>query len=330
MTIPAYHVPAVYGTSPVSSLEDLADRARGYAEAASAPSTVRAYASDFRDFEAFCSQHGLASFPAAPQTVATYIADLASHAKVSTIRRRLAAIAVQHRRAGLESPAAHRIVRDVVSGIAREKGSATRRVDAITVDVLTPLLLAVDGDDLAARRDRAILLLGFAAALRRSELAALRVEDLRFTKKGLVVTIARSKTDQEGRGDEIAVPFVPTASLCAVKAVQAWLKGAGHTSGPLFRSLTPSRAVQDRPIAGRDIANLIQRLARRAQLEGDFSGHSLRAGFATAAAQAKCPLDVIMRTTRHRSLAVLQGYIRRADAFDAPALSAVMGAKVAA
>jgi integrase len=308
----------------ISPLETLADRAQRFAESSSSESTRRAYASDLRSFASFCAAHDLVAFPASPQTVATYVADLAPRAKASTIRRHLAAIAVTHRRAGLESPASHRVVRDVVSGVLRQNGSAPRRVDALTINPLAALLLAVDGDDAAGHRDRAILLLGFAGALRRSELAALRVEDLRFTKHGLLVTIARSKTDQHGEGQEIAIPTVVTTSLCAVRAVRAWLEASGVASGPLFRSLTPHRRVTEAPIGGRDVSNLIQRLARRAGLDGAFSGHSLRAGFATSAAQAKVPLDVIMRTTRHRSLAVLQGYIRRADAFDAPALSTII------
>jgi len=306
------------------AVDVLVERARSFAESSSSSATRRAYASDLRDFDAFCAAHGLASFPATAQTIVLYVSSLGSTHKVATIRRRLAAISVRHRRSGLESPCSHRIVREVVSGIARQKGTAPRRVDAVTIEVLRSLLLAIRGDDLAARRDRSIILLGFAAALRRSELAALRLEDLRFSKRGLLLTIRRSKTDQEGAGQEIAVPFVENASLCAVRAVLAWIDSAGIVDGPVFRSLTPHRRVQALPITGRDVANLVQRLAKRARLDGDFSGHSLRSGFVTAAAQAKVPLDVIMRTTRHRSLAVVQGYIRRGDAFEAPALSAII------
>jgi len=292
------------------SLDELVDQARSYAENAQSENTRRAYASDLRIFDAFCIGRGESSFPAEPQTIALYVTHLAATAKVSTIRQHLAAISVRHRRASLESPCAHRIVRDVLSGISRDKGTAPRRVDALTLDVLTPLLLAIGTDDLAAKRDRAIVLLGF--------------EDLQFSKRGLLVRIVRSKTDQFGEGQEIAVPFVENHALCAVRAVRTWLDAANISAGPLFRSLTPHRSVQDAPITGRDVANLIQRLATRARLTGDFSGHSLRAGFATSAAQAKVPLDVIMRTTRHRSLSVLQGYIRRADAFEAQALSTII------
>jgi len=306
------------------SLDELVAQARTYAENAQSENTRRAYASDLRDFDSFCVARGESSFPTTPQTIALYVTHLAATAKVSTIRRHLAAISVRHRRVSLESPCSHRIVRDVLSGISRDKGTAPRRVDALTLDVLTPLLLAIGTDDLAAKRDRAIVLLGFAGALRRSEIASLRVEDLQFSKRGLLVRIVRSKTDQFGEGQEIAVPFVENETLCAVRAVRSWLDATSIATGPLFRSLTPHRSVQDAPITGRDVANLIQRLATRARLSGDFSGHSLRAGFATSAAQAKVPLDVIMRTTRHRSLSVLQGYIRRADAFEAPALSTII------
>jgi len=298
--------------------------ARAYADQSQAESTRRAYAADLRDFEAFCRGSGLTSFPAHPQTLAVYVAELASRAKVSTIRRRLAAIAVQHRRAGLDSPASHRIVRDVVRGIAREKGIATVRKDAITVDALGALLLAIEGDDVAARRDRAILLLGFGAALRRSEIAALRVEDLRFTKRGLLVNIRRSKTDQLGEGVELAVPVVDTPALCAVRALRRYLDAAQLASGALFRSLTPKRCITEHPICGRDVAELVKRLAARARVDGDFSGHSLRAGFATSAAAAKVSLDAIARTTRHKSLGVLLTYVRPAQAFDDVALSAMI------
>ena len=309
----------------LTAIDELAARARDYADRSQADSTRRAYASDLRDFYRFCSTIDAAALPATPQTVALYVTELAAIVKVSTIRRRLSAVSVLHRRASLDSPCSHRVVRDVLQGISREKGTATRRVSAITVGVLRSLLLAVEGDDVAAKRDRAILLIGFAVALRRSEIAALRVEDLRFTRQGMLVRIVRSKTDQTGEGVDLAVPRSPIASLCAVVAVRAYMEAAGITGGQLFRTLSKYRKLSALPLNGRDVANLIQRLVRRAGIEGDFSGHSLRSGFVTSAAEAKVSIDNIMRTTRHRSLAVLQGYIRRADAFDSPALSAIIG-----
>lgn len=216
------------------------------------------------------------------------------------------------------------VIRDVIRGIAREKGTAVRRVDAATVDVVGKLLLAIRGDDVAAKRELAIVLLGFVGALRSSELAALAVEDLRFSKRGLLVTIRRSKTDQEGNGAEIAVPLRTTVSLYAARAVQAWLAGAEIASGPVFRTLTPQRRPTNHPIVGKDVARLVKALAQRAALTGDFSGHSLRAGFITAAAEADVSLENIMRTSRHRSLSLLKRYVRRADAFNSPALAAIV------
>jgi integrase len=300
------------------------DRARGYAEASHAANTRRAYGVGWSDFAAYCSQHGLQSLPASPQTVALYVTSLAARAKLATIQLYLAAIAAKHREIGLGPPTVHEMVRRVVRGIARTIGASQARKSAVTLDYLRAMLLEIRGDGLKAKRDRAIVLLGFSAALRRSELAALCVEDFRFEKRGLIVTIRRSKTDQEAKGAEIAVPYVANRSLCAVRAVKAWLDASGITAGALFRSLTLRRQMLETPIDGRDVANLVKKLTSKARLEGDFSGHSLRAGFATSAAASKVSLDAIARTTRHQSLSVLMGYVRPAQAFDDVALTTMI------
>jgi integrase len=323
MTTPSIpHLPAL-NASAENALATI-ERAREYAEASHAAATHRAYASTMRLFRAWCAPRHLEALPATPQTVVLYVTHLAGFAKLATIRRHLAAIAFTHRETGLESPVAHEVVRRVVRGIARTNGAAQAKKAAITIDVLRAMLLAVRGHDLKVKRDRAILLLGFAAALRRSELAALNVEDLRWSRNGLAITIRRSKTDQIGQGAEIAVPFVTTQSLCAARAVRQWLDTAGITSGPIFRTFTLRSQLSDRRIDGRDVANLVHSLAARAGAVGDFSGHSLRAGFITSAAKAKVSLDSIARTSRHKSLTVLMGYVRPAQAFDDVALSTMI------
>lgn len=299
-------------------------RAREYAEAAHAAGTRRAYGIGWANFTSYCEAQGANALPATPQTVALYVTTLAEHSKLATIRLYVAAIAHKHRETGLESPTAHEIVRRIVRGVSRTLGAAQARKSAVTLDHLRAMLLEVGEADLKATRDRAIVLLGFAAALRRSELAALRVEDLRFEKRGLIVTIRRSKTDQEGHGAEIAIPYVASRTLCAVRAVKAWLDASEIETGALFRSFSLQRAILDKPIDGRDVANLVKKLAGKARLDGDFSGHSLRAGFATSAAAAKASLDAIARTTRHKSLAVLMGYVRPAQAFNDVALSTMI------
>jgi integrase len=300
------------------------NRARDYAEAAQAPATRRAYRISWYGFTAYCSAHGFNALPASPQTVAIYVTSLAERAKIATIRLHLAAISQKHRETSLDSPTAHEMVRRIVRGVARTNGSSQTRKSAVTLDHLRAMLLEIRGDDLKAKRDRAIVLVGFAAALRRSELAALRVEDLRFEKRGLVVTIRRSKTDQEAKGVEIAVPYVASRSLCAGRAVKAWLDASAIAAGFLFRSFSLQRQLLETPIDGRDVANLVKKLASKARLDGDFSGHSLRAGFATSAAAAKASLDAIARTTRHKSLSVLMGYVRPAQAFDDVALTTMI------
>lgn len=310
--------------SVANDLALVVDRARDYAEAAQAANTRRVYATGWNDFSAYCASQRFDALPASPQSVALYATALADRAKLGTIRIYLAAIGQKHREMGLESPVSHEVVRRIVRGIARTHGSAQVRKSAATIDNLRAMLLELRRDDLKAKRDRAVLLLGFSAALRRSELAALRVEDLRFEKRGLIVTIRRSKTDQEGAGAEIAVPYVPNRSLCAVRAVRDWLDASTIDAGPLFRSFDLQRRMLDKPIGGRDVANLVKKLAGKARLDGDFSGHSLRAGFATSAAAAKASLDAIARTTRHKSLSVLMTYVRPAQAFDDVALTSVI------
>jgi integrase len=311
-------------TSVDNGLALVVDRARDYAEAAHAENTRRAYRAGWNDFAAYCGANGLELLPASPQTVALYVTSLAERAKLATIRLYLVAIAQNHKERGLGSPVAHEMVRRVVRGIARTIGASQTRKSAVTLDHLRAILLEVRGDDLKARRDRAIVLLGFAAALRRSELVALCVEDLRFEKRGFVVIIRRSKTDEEAKGAEIAVPYVANRSLCAVRAVKAWLDASGVTAGPLFRSFSLQRQMQATAIDGRDVANLIKKLTSKARLDGDFSGHSLRAGFATSAAASKASLDAIARTTRHKSVSVLTGYVRPAQAFDDVALTTMI------
>jgi integrase len=317
------HLPAPLSSAD-NSLAVAVDRARQFADAAQAENTRRAYRSGWRSFTAYCMTHGLSPLPATPQTVVLYATHLAQYAKLGTIRQRLAAIANMHEQSGLQPPVAHKMVRRVIQGIARTNGSAQTKKSAITLDLLRAMLLEIRGDDVKAKRDRAILLLGFAAALRRSELAALSVEDIQFERRGLRIVIRRSKTDQEAEGVEIAVPIVKNPTLCAVRAVRAWLDASGITAGRLFRSFTLARTMQDHPIDGRDVANLVKSLSARARLEGDFSGHSLRAGFVTSAAEKQVPLDSIARTTRHKSLTVLTGYIRRAQAFDGVALTSII------
>src|SRR5450631_3566977 len=180
----------------------------------------------------------------------------------------------------------HRDVQNVLAGIVRTKTVVQTRKDALTTDRLEQAVKAL-GSDLKGQRDRALLLLTFACALRRAEAAALDVADLRFDARGLVVTLRRSKTDQEGQGREIAVPFVANGRLCAATHVRKWLDAANITEGPVFHTFNGGKKLTKNRIAPIDVARLEKRLTLAAGIEGDFAAHSLRAGFITSAAATK-------------------------------------------
>jgi integrase len=325
--------PPALSTSPVplragppsTELAAAIDQARVFAAAAKAKSTRDAYASDLRCFGAYCAALGVPALPADPATVATYLATIAATKSVATIRRRMVAIAQAHKGARLANPVADPTVQDVIAGIVRTKTSAQRRMDPLTSDRLREAALAI-GPGLKGQRDRAILLLAFACASRQSEIAGLDVADLRFDRRGLVVTIRRSKTDQEGEGREIGVPFVPKRGLCAVRALREWLAAAGIVEGPVFRTFTLDRTLTANRIDPDDVARLVKRLTVAAGIEGRFAGHSLRAGFITTAASTKGVSEAdIQRVSGHRSVAILRGYVRRANVFEDAPLSAMLG-----
>ena len=322
------HGPATdFPTFP--SIVDYADRASSYAHASKAGNTRKAYASDMADFARFTRSFEAEPVPAPWQLVAAYATHMADRdLKIATIRRRMVAISQAHKAAGHASPTANQTVRDVVAGIARTKGVPPRRKDALDAGLLRDVVLSLRGDGLKPKRDRAIVLLGFAIAGRRSEVAALNIEDLRFDERGLVVMIRESKTDQEGVGVEIGVPYVAIEGLCATRAVQEWINAAGISSGALFRTFSLSGALQANRIDGADVARLVKRVVAAAGIMGDFAGHSLRAGFVTSAAANPNVNEVdIMRVSRHRSVAILRGYVRRATVFDKAPLTSIFGAR---
>ena len=307
----------------LEALRPVAEAARDYAAHAKAENTLRAYRGDWRDFETWTAAHRLEALPATPETVALYAAALASRAKVATIRRRLATVSGAHRAAGFDSPTSSPAVSAVLAGIRRDKGDAqTRKAPAVTA-TLRRMAEALPAG-LVGIRDRALLLVGFAGAFRRSELVGLRLEDVEFPLEGLVLTLRRSKTDQEGKGERVAIPHGANPETCPVRALSAWIEAAGISEGPLFRSVTRHGRISPEALSPEAVAIVVKRSASRVGLDpATFSGHSLRAGFATAAAQAEVPEWRIARQTRHRSLVILGRYIREANLFRKNAAAAV-------
>jgi site-specific recombinase XerD len=290
-------------------------KAEDYFRAAQSSNTRRAYAADWRDFSRWCAATGVASLPAAPETLVLYLSARADSVKSGTLTRRLSAIRQAHQAAGCESPTQHLAVGKLMAGIRRQKGTAqSRKRPLLTEDIRR--LIAPLGDRLLELRDRALILAGFAGAFRRSELASLDVEDLEFTREGLVATIRRSKTDPEGQGRKVGLPYGSNPGTCPVRALKAWLEALGSDEGPVFRTVNRHGHLSSRRLTPQSVALIVKRLAGRAGLEAaDLAGHSLRSGLATAAASAGVPERAIMAQTGHRSLTTLRKYIREGSLF---------------
>jgi site-specific recombinase XerD len=293
----------------------LLEQVREYIRVSKAANTLRGYQSDWRDFYAWCESHGLCPLPASPEGVAAYIAESAGRLKVGSIQRRLNAIAEAHKAVGMESPTHAAIVTNTMKGIRRTKGTAAvQKSAALTADIRA-MLDAADAGTIGAR-DRALILLGFAGAFRRSELIGLDAEDCVFGKDGFTITLRRSKTDQQGAGRKIGIPYGSNPETCPVRTVQAWLELAGVSAGPLFRSINRHGQVQSGRLSPVDVARVVKKLADRAGLDaGKYAGHSLRAGHATSAAIAGASERSIMNQTGHRSVQMVRRYIREGNLF---------------
>lgn len=290
--------------------------AESYARRSKAANTLKAYRSDWALFEAFCQARGVGSLPASPATVAAYAADAARTLKANTVERRLTAISQAHQFAGCPNPVEDKLVRTVMAGIRRVKGTAQQGKEPLSPDLLRRMF-AGGGDDLRGARDRALLLVGFAGAFRRGEVVGLRFEDVRFTENGLVVTIPKSKTDPEGEGQTVGIPYGSHPESCPVRALSTWLERSGITYGCLFPAIGRwGGEVTGKPLCDHQLAKIIKRLAVGAGLDPTaYSGHSLRSGLATSAAEGGASERAIMDQTRHRSLKQVRKYIRRGSLF---------------
>ena len=291
------------------------EQAREFARHSKAENTLRGYRSDWRDFCKRCQGQGVCPLPASPEAVASYIADCAGRLKVGSIQRRLNAIAEAHKAVGAESPTLAGIVRNTLKGIKRMLGTApVQKAPALTADIHAMVDVTVDG--LIGLRDRALILLGFAGAFRRSELVGLNVDDCSFGKDGLTVTLRRSKTDQEGQGRRIGIPYGSNPDTCPVRTLQTWLEQTGIADGPLFRSLNRHGMVQPHRLSSGDVARIVKKLAKRSGLDpAIYAGHSLRSGHATSAAASGASERSIMLQTGHRSVQMVRRYIREGNLF---------------
>ncbi len=290
-------------------------QAQEFARHSKAENTLRGYRADWRDFCQWCEGQAACPLPGSPETVASYIAECAGRLKVGSIQRRLNAIAEAHKAVDADSPTLSGIVRNTLKGIKHTLGTApVQKAPALTADIRA--MVDVSAEGLIGLRDRALILLGFAGAFRRSELVGLDVADCSFGKDGLTVTLRRSKTDQEGQGRKIGIPYGSNPDTCPVRSLQAWLEQTSNTDGPLFRSLTRHGKIQPYRLSPVDVARVVKKLAKQSGLNpAIYAGHSLRAGHATSAATSGASERSIMNQTGHRSAQMVRRYIREGSLF---------------
>lgn len=295
-------------------LAGLAAAAAGYAGAGRAPNTQRAYRSDWASFADWCAAHALDALPAESATVALYLTALAPGRKLATLRRRLACIGQAHAAAGHANPCRGQAVRAVWRGIARAHGEPPVRKTPLVVEAMRAVLATLD-DTPRGRRDRALLLIGWGGALRRGELVALDRRDVAAVAEGLIVTVRRGKTQAPGEVRVVGIPRGSRDEHCPAASWAAWCACIPDRAVPAFRQVYPLGDVSSIRLCDRTVARIVKRVCRLAGLQGDYSGHSLRAGLATAAAAAGASERAIMAQTGHRNLLIARSYIRPASLF---------------
>lgn len=299
------------------------DRAEADAAQAKSAATARAYRADLADFRGFCAETGLAAFPASPETVAAFLSARAATHSHATLRRRLAAIGAGQAAAGFPWLPGHPIIRDTLRGIARRLPARSRPAGALTTDLIRRLVATCDSG-MTGARDRAMLLIGYAGALRRAELVAIERNHISFETFGLRLLIPTSKTDQEGQGAEIGIPRGMKRDTCPVRAIEEWLRLSECDMGPVFRRIDRWGGLDMQGLHPDAVRRILLHRARMAGItmsgRDRLSPHGLRAGFITEAYQAGARDEDIMQHSRHRSLVAMRRYVRRAKAVqDSPA-----------
>ena len=304
-------------TPPEGVLSGFSATAEQFIAASQSAATKRAYASDLKHFFA----NG-GAIPASPVVLAEYLARCAEKLSAATLERRLTAIHKAHLEKSLESPARSETVKRVMQGIRRTLGTKQRQVQPMVKDDLLAALVMIDRQKMPikAARDRALLLVGFASAMRRSELVAVRVEHLTYLTNGVEIFLPSSKTDQEGQGREVAIPRI-RGRFCPCRCLSEWLSAAGIQEGAVFRSINRFDQASSQRLSGQSVALIIKRHVQRIGLDPEnFSGHSLRAGFVTTAAQRGVASSTIRNQTGHKSDVTLVKYIRRTTQRAIPSL----------
>lgn len=302
---------AIQETEITTSFEALIDKAKYFASNGHAANTKKAYAKAWNSFLEWCVNNKSNPIEANPPEalVGLYIADIADRLKPASLEVAIASIRHYLRQRGISFDTKHPSIAQVLKGIRREKGCKQVQKEPVLVEDLRAMVAALS-DNLMGTRDRAILLIGFAGAFRRSEIVDLEIKDLRGTRDGFVITMRKSKTDQDGTGQEKAIPYGANASTCPVRALKDWLQISKIKEGKLFRSIDRHGKLGE-SLSDKAVALIIKRNPHLTEKSKNYSGHSLRAGLCTSAASARVPEDIIMAQTGHKNRNSLQKYVRR-------------------
>ena len=297
-------------------------------KASKANNTIRAYKSDFHDFGLFCVKNGFKSLPTDPKTVSLYLTYLATKDnKISTIKRRIVSIGIVHKMKGHYLDTKHPAIVENLLGIKRRKGVKQKGKKPLLINNLKQIINVIDEEnssEIKIARDRTIILLGFGGGFRRNELVSLDYEDLDFVNEGIKINIKKSKTDQFGEGSIKALPYFDNPYYCPVKSIQNWIKISKINQGAIFRKFHKGIKLSNVRLSDQSVALLIKYYLDLAGIDNkNYSGHSLRSGFATSAAEAGAEERSIMAMTGHKSTEMVRRYIKEANLFKNNALNKI-------
>ena len=297
-------------------------------QSSKANNTIRAYKSDFHDFELFCIQNGFKSLPSEPKIISLYLTSLSSKdIKMSTLKRRLVSIGVIHKLKGHYLDTKHPLIIENIMGIKRRKGSAQNGKKPLLINNLKALIKAINrsnSNPIIKFRDRTIVLIGFSGGFRRNEIVSLNYDDIEFVSEGMKINLRRSKTDQYGEGFLKGVPYFDNPVYCPVISMQNWLKISEINSGSLFRRFSKGAKLTEMRLTDQTVALIIKKYLKFAGIDSkNYSGHSLRSGFATSAAESGAEERSIMAMTGHKSTEMVRRYIKEANLFKNNALNKI-------
>ena len=311
-----------------TDLKILQDETISNLNSSKAQNTIRAYKSDFKNFSLFCLKHGFQSMPSKPGTISIYLTYLSKlGSKISTLRRRLVSIGVIHKIKGHYLDTKHPIIIENLLGIKRSKGSYQTGKKPILINHLKKLIEIINEDkspDIKKLRDKSLILIGFSGGFRRSEIVSLDYEDLEFVDEGLKIIVRRSKTDQFGEGQLKGIPYFSDPLLCPVNTLKQWFDISKINSGPIFRKFHKGFNLSSIRLSDQTIALIIKNYLEKVGIDSkNYSGHSLRSGFATVTAEAGADERSIMNMTGHKSTEMVRRYIKEANVFKNNALNKV-------